>query len=146
LNHCLIKVSKEYGRKLTFKEEALNALVDYDWPGNVREMENLIERLVIMSESERISLEFLQSYLVRTQTAVPPECVSVESLGGPRCATLEEVERNEVMSALNRNGWIQYKAAEELGLTARQMGYRVRKYGLESAIAEGRAKLRRGKR
>ena len=146
LNHFLIKVSKEYGRKLTFSEEALDTLVDYDWPGNVREMENLIERLVIMSDSERISPEFLHSYLVRTQTAVTPESVSEERAEPPRCATLEEVERNEVVGALNRNGWIQYKAAEELGLTARQMGYRVRKYGLETAIAEGRARLRRGKR
>jgi Nif-specific regulatory protein len=49
------------------------------------------------------------------------------------------------MAALERNGWVQYKAAEALGLSARQMGYRVKKYGLESMIAEGRAKLRRQK-
>ena len=52
-------------------------------------------------------------------------------------ASLKEVERSEVMAALERNGFVQYKAADELGLTPRQMGYRVRKYGLEEAIARG---------
>jgi Nif-specific regulatory protein len=61
----------------------------------------------------------------------------------PRHTSLKEFERNEVMAALERSGWVQYKAAEALGLSARQMGYRVKKYGLESMIAEGRAKLRR---
>ena len=61
----------------------------------------------------------------------------------PHCMSLKEVERNEVMAALERSGWLQYKAADALGLSARQMGYRVKKYGLESMIAEGRARLRR---
>ena len=44
------------------------------------------------------------------------------------------MERNEVIAALRRNGWVQYKAAEELGITPRQIGYRIKKYGLSSII------------
>ena len=47
-----------------------------------------------------------------------------------------------VIAALRRNGWIQYKAARDLGLTSRQMGYRVRKFGLEGLIAQERARDR----
>lgn len=142
LNHFLQKMSDDYGRYIHFTATALDALIRYDWPGNVREMQNLIERLVIMSDSERISLEFLKSYLAPGQTAAVQEVVN-SSEGIPPCTSLKEVERNEIMAALERSGWLQYKAADALGVSARQMGYRVKKYGLESMIAEGRARLRR---
>ncbi|QGY40201.1 GAF domain-containing protein [Pseudodesulfovibrio cashew] len=142
LNHFLKKMAEDYGRIIHFTSTALDALIRYDWPGNVREMQNLIERLVIMSDTDRISLEFLKSYLAPGQTAAVQEVVHF-SEETPRYTSLKEFERNEVLAALERNGWIQYKAAEALGLSARQMGYRVKKYGLESMIAEGRAKLRR---
>ncbi|MCJ2163473.1 MULTISPECIES: sigma 54-interacting transcriptional regulator [unclassified Pseudodesulfovibrio] len=142
LNHFLSKMAEDYGRNIHLTSTALDALIRYDWPGNVREMQNLIERLVIMSEEDRISLEFLKSYLTPGQTAAVQEALPL-SENVPCHASLKEFERNEVMAALERNGWIQYKAAVALGLSARQMGYRVKKYGLESMIADGRAKLRR---
>ncbi len=150
LNHFLQKMSEDYGRLMFFTPAALDALMIYDWPGNVREMQNLIERLVIMSDSEYITLEFLKAYLSPGQngSAIPgsSENVSVSRDEPPHCTSLKEVERNEVVAALERSGWIQYKAAETLGLSARQMGYRVKRYGLESMIAEGRARLRRMKK
>ncbi|CCH49984.1 sigma 54-interacting transcriptional regulator [Pseudodesulfovibrio piezophilus] len=142
INHFLQKMADDYGRTIHFTSTALDALIRYDWPGNVREMQNLIERLVIMSDTERISLEFLKAYLAPGQTSAVQEVVHF-SEEAPRFSSLKEFERNEVLAALERSGWIQYKAAEALGLSARQMGYRVKKYGLESMIAEGRAKLRR---
>ncbi len=145
LNHFLHRMADDYGRSIRFTSTALDALIRYDWPGNVREMQDLIERLMIMSDTEQISLEFLKSYLAPGQIAAVQEVIhSSENI--PHCTSLKEVERNEVMAALERSGWLQYKAAETLGLTARQMGYRVKKYGLESMIAEGRAKLRHMKR
>jgi len=142
LNHFLSKMAQDYGRAIIFTPTALEALIRYDWPGNVREMQNLIERLVIMSDSERIDLDFLQSYLTPKQTATAPESLHVTNTVA-RPMSLKEFERNEVIGALERNEWLQYKAAEALGLTPRQMGYRVKKFGLESMIAEGRAQLRR---
>jgi Nif-specific regulatory protein len=142
LNHFMSEVADNYGRHMRFTPTALDALIRYDWPGNVREMQNLIERLVIMSDTERISLEFLKSYLAPGQTTAVQEVLHA-CCEPAHCTSLKEVERNEVMAALERSGWVQYKAAEALGLSARQMGYRVKKYGLESMIAEGRARLRR---
>ncbi|MEF2230762.1 MAG: sigma 54-interacting transcriptional regulator [Pseudodesulfovibrio sp.] len=142
LNHFLRRMAEDYGRIMHFTPTALDALIRYDWPGNVREMQNLIERLVIMSETERISLEFLKSYLAPGQSATVQEAIS-NAPAPVHHTSLKEVERNEILAALERNDWLQYKAAEVLGLTARQMGYRVKKYTLESMIAEGRARLRR---
>ncbi|MDD3311620.1 sigma 54-interacting transcriptional regulator [Pseudodesulfovibrio sp.] len=142
LNHFMRRMAEDYGRIMHFTPTALDALIRYDWPGNVREMQNLIERLVIMSETERISLEFLKSYLAPGQSATTQEVLG-PAVAPAHQTSLKEVERNEVLAALERNDWLQYKAAEALGLTARQMGYRVKKYNLESMIAEGRARLRR---
>ncbi|MBG0789678.1 MAG: sigma 54-interacting transcriptional regulator [Desulfovibrionaceae bacterium] len=144
LNHFLHKMASDYGRGIHLTPTALDALIRYDWPGNVREMQNLIERLVIMTDNDRISLEFLKSYLAPGQTPVVEETLpQVEGL--THRTSLKEFERNEIMAALERSGWVQYKAADSLGLSARQMGYRVKKYGLETMIAEGRARLRRMK-
>ncbi|MEF2144208.1 MAG: nif-specific transcriptional activator NifA [Desulfovibrionaceae bacterium] len=144
LNHFLDRMEREYGRRLFLSPQALECLCRYDWPGNVREMENLIERLVIMADDERIDASALTRYLAPTaerteHTAVGKNPRSVMPSPG---STLLETERQEILSALRRNGWVQYRAAYELGLTARQMGYRVRKFGLEEMVAGERARAR----
>lgn len=142
LTHFIEMNGEEYGRTLCFTSSALDALIQYDWPGNVREMKNFVERLFIMSDVDRINLESLKTYLA--PSVVSPSQTPVPLSEEPcRFSSLQEFERNEVLAALERNGWIQYKAADALGLSARQMGYRVKKYGLESMITEGRAKARR---
>ncbi|THB66582.1 MAG: GAF domain-containing protein [Desulfovibrio sp.] len=141
LSHFLRKVEQEYGRNLFLSPESLSALLAYDWPGNVREMENLVERLAIMSDSETITRDFLTPYLLGALHSDPVCITDTQSM---RPSSLKDMERKELLSALERNGWIQYKAADELGLSPRQMGYRVKKYRLETAIAQGRAALRHG--
>ncbi len=144
LNHFIQKISNDYGRNIHFTPTALDALIRYDWPGNVREMQNLIERLAIMSDSDNISLEFLKSYLAPSQIAAVQQTTQYSGYARRR-TSLKEFERNEILAALEQNNWLQYKAAHSLGLSARQIGYRVKKYGLENMIAEGRANLRRMK-
>ena len=56
LNHFLETMEKEYSRRLIFTPQALDSLMRYSWPGNVREMENLVERLSIMVEGEQIDV------------------------------------------------------------------------------------------
>lgn len=138
LNHFLGKVATEYGRQIAFEADALDVLRRYDWPGNVREMENLIERLVIMAETSRIETPMLTPLLASNGSG---EAGSYSDGASPH-HSLRDIERTEVINALKRVGWIQYKAADELGLTPRQMGYRVKKFGLESLIASERARYR----
>ena len=153
LNHFLRKAAQNYGRTVSLTAGALDALIQYDWPGNVREMENLIERLVIMSDSDYISLEFIAPYLESGSpasehgAACPTGSHTGESSNSQHSSShhssLKELEKNEIIHALENNDWIQYKAAASLGLTARQMGYRVKRYNLEETIALGRARLRK---
>lgn len=144
LNHFIKRAVSDYGRNISLTPEALDVLSCYDWPGNVREMENLIERLMIMADQERIGLDFIRDYLkADRQQPAPMKRMPPEPETRRHATSLMEMEREEVVAALERSGWIQYRAAEELGLTPRQMGYRVRKYGLEPLIAEGRARLRK---
>ena len=138
LIHFLNKVSKEYARKLTFSNEALAILKEYDWPGNVREMENLVERLVILADKERIDAELIRPYLTMPSRE---EFVDAE-LGGEAAPSLKSLEKSVIIDALRRSGGIQHKAARELGITPRQMGYRVKKFNLESLVAVQRVKGR----
>ncbi len=139
LIHFLNKVSKEYARKLTFSTEALAILTQYDWPGNVREMENLVERLVILAENERIDADLIRPYLSMQSR---DDGFEAERGAGEGAPSLMSLEKSVVIDALRRSGGIQHKAARELGITPRQMGYRVKKFGLESLVAVQRVKNR----
>jgi Nif-specific regulatory protein len=140
LNHFIREISIHSGRNIHFSPPALEALMRYDWPGNVQEMEELIKRLALMAEEDGVSLEFLTPFLSGGFAS------EIQSNGAGRLengSSLSEIERNEVVSALERNGWVQYKAAKDLGLTARQVGYRIRKFNLERMVSEGRSSLRK---
>ncbi len=134
-SHFLGQSNERNGRKIKITSELLDFLMDYSWPGNVREMQNLVERMVILAEGDRLGLGDL-----------PPNLFSMEQLNlekkkeaadrttppqaAPARKSLEDIERAEIEAALRRNGWVQVRAARELGLTERQIGYRIKKYGL----------------
>ena len=134
LDHFLDKVSKEYGRRFYLTRRALEVLEDYAWPGNVREMENLLERLCLVVEGAEISVKDLPPYLSPATKAGQPEQAFL--------TRLKEMEKREILAALERNRWIQSQAAMELGLTLRQIGYRVKQFGLEKLIKEHRGQAR----
>ena len=121
------KITLEYGFDLKFTPSALDGLVKYSWPGNVREMENLLERFAIIFCESKIDLADLLPYLAREEKDLETE--DRKPLG-----SLRERERQDVLDALQRNNWVQSYAAKELGITLRQMGYRVKKFGLEDVI------------
>jgi Nif-specific regulatory protein len=135
-NHFLGKSNERNGKEVKMTSELLDFLMSYNWPGNVREMQNLVERMVILAEGDRITLNDLpanihltgSASLARTDNAE----ISMYSDGSPSAAnkSLSQIEKDEVKAALIRNGWVQVRAARELGLTQRQMGYRIKKYGL----------------
>ena len=131
LDHFMDKVSEEYGRRFYFTQKAQAVLQEYDWSGNVREMENLVERLCIMVEGSEIDLKDLPAYLSPAGAKAEPEDQAFLS-------RLKEMEKREIMAALERNHWIQSQAAMDLGLTLRQIGYRVKQFGLERLIKEQR--------
>jgi Nif-specific regulatory protein len=131
LDHFLDKVSKEYGRRFYFTQKAQLVLQSYSWSGNVREMENLVERLCIRVEGAEIDHKDLPAYLSPAGVKAEPEDQAFLS-------RLKEMEKREILAALERNHWIQSQAAMDLGLTLRQVGYRVKQFGLDRLIKEQR--------
>ena len=125
--HFLKKYNEENANTVTISSEVLNVFMDYDWPGNVRELENTIERLVVMSHEKVASLQDLplaikerslrSRYPVQIKDALP--------------SAIEEIEKTKILDALKKTGWVQAKAARVLGLTPRQIGYKIKKYNLE---------------
>ncbi len=141
LDHFLRESVKTHGKKTTFSREAIHFLLQYHWPGNVRELQNLVERLVIMAEGTVISLEEMPSYMAasREKDPLPPPEPKPQSMAAihtiaPRRnrsgKPLEEIERREIEAALLRHGWVRARAARELGLTQRQIGYKIKKYSI----------------
>jgi Nif-specific regulatory protein len=136
VEHFVEKNAREYAKKLRITPQALELMTRYDWPGNVREMENLIERLAIMVEGPEIDVSDLPSFL-HNKSPAPRSC-DPESL-----SRLEEMEKKEIVAALERHRWNQSQAAKELGLTLRQIGYRIRKFGLVKLLRDGRGHTRK---
>jgi len=133
VDYFVKKISKDYGRPFHFSQECKKVLSDYHWPGNVRELENLIERVAILTETDRIEPEMLPEYLFDRSIMMDKTLVMEDSE-----SPLETMEKKMLIEALARNDWIQQKAAREIGLSLRQMGYRIKKFNLKQIIQENK--------
>lgn len=115
----LRRFNEENRKKKTITAEALKRLLNHDWPGNVRELENTIERMVIMSQGNSIQPSDLPVALKAAKGVL---------IHGTLKHTTEETEKLRILEALSNTGWVHAKAARLLGLTPRQIGYKVMKY------------------
>ena len=117
---------------------ALDALRSYHWPGNVRQLKNCLERAVLLSNNGRITIADLPPEVVRP-TAAPfviiPAHAPVQSdslsVASPSPASLREVERQQILAALEQTGWHRGKTAQMLGISASTLYRRLRDYDLE---------------
>ncbi len=119
------------GERKQLSPEALKLLVQYDYPGNVRELENAIEHAVVLSEGPSIRVEDLplQIQHAEWQQVIYPT-PGMENL------SLDEIEKNAMLAALEKTNYNMTRAAAHLGITRRTLGYRLKKYGLDKIIAE----------
>lgn len=132
IDHFLVISNRQNRKNVRFSREVMDCLARYPWPGNVREMQNLIERLVIMADHHQVLFSDLPTF-VAAEPEIEPPPLSTATQPLPETyhrLSLEEMERVEIEAALKRHGWIQARAARDLGLTARQIGYKIRKYSL----------------
>ncbi|MBI5191834.1 MAG: nif-specific transcriptional activator NifA [Nitrospirae bacterium] len=130
VGHFLQIYNEENSREVKISNEALDTLLMYDWPGNVRELENCVERMIVMSKNEIIMAEDIPVNIGINSTSNK----SVENTGAGNIKTLdrtvEEMEKEKILDALKRCGYVQAKAARQLGITSRQIGYKMKKYGI----------------
>jgi Nif-specific regulatory protein len=137
IDHFLRESNLRNGRRIRFSREALDFLLEYQWPGNVRELQNLVERMVIMADTERISMTDLPAYMsaVRENDTPTVQCLDHQPAPGKEARPLTHnqlmnLEREQIEAALKRYGWVRARAARELGLSQRQIGYKIVKYGI----------------
>ncbi|MBN4068927.1 AAA family ATPase, partial [Desulfotalea psychrophila] len=120
-------------REVKLTNTALDYLTAHNWPGNVRELQNLIERLVILTDKQTIQPEALKIHMDRLPTPIQQMNESLVEPAEPLHpghSSLKDLEQREIEASLRRNGWVQARAARELGLTQRQIGYRIKKFNL----------------
>ncbi len=129
-----LRSSNERNEKETILSSAtMDFLTTHDWPGNVRELQNLVERLVILADRQTIEPEDLLPHMSSPPAALPPSAPARQEVIEATVQShksLEDLEKNEIEASLRRNGWVQARAARELGLTQRQIGYRIKKFNL----------------
>jgi two-component system NtrC family response regulator len=128
LEHFLRKFAQKNKRDVTgLTPAARDALMRYDYPGNVRELENIVERAVLLTRGKAIDLADLPVALRPGERGLAePEPRHLPDL-------LASIERQAIRAALDRHGWVQTQAAQELGISERVLRYKMRKHGLESS-------------
>ncbi|GLS92517.1 sigma-54-dependent Fis family transcriptional regulator [Psychromonas marina] len=122
------KIAKRQRRTLRISEGAIRLLMGHNWPGNIRELENCLERAAVMSESGLIDRDvvMLNQSSMQLNSAVQPEMN--QAVAQPMVASISESaedERQRVINALEQSGWVQAKAARLLGMSPRQIAYRI---------------------
>ena len=131
--HFLAKYAEQMGKSLTgVSHTAMQLLARHDWPGNIRELENVIERAVALESTPAILPDSLPPTLggdaVRTASGQALE--SLPEAGFDLEAHVKQIERGYIAQALQRAGGVQVKAAELLGMSFRSFRYYVKKYNL----------------
>jgi len=106
-------------------EEAMRRLISYSWPGNARELENAMERAVLLARSSEITQNELPEKILENEL---PKLVEQPKLENP---TLEEIEKAYIYWVLNNAGWHKSKASQILGIDSSTLYRKIEKYGLK---------------
>jgi len=117
VEHFIEKLSQRSTRKIRgVSKAALDKLVRYDWPGNIRELENIIERAMVLCRGEIIDVK-----------DVPLEAQPAARSSGER---LQDVEKQHITTVLGKAGWNLSKAAERLGIHRNTLRAKIKEYGI----------------
>src|SRR5881628_2654716 len=137
--HFLTRTCTEYGlAPKTLTEDARAALVAYRWPGNVREVANVMERVALLTDASLLTADKLELAVPPVRPARLPkghDPTSPDVLDGVSLEeTVERLERARILEALHKTRWNISRAASRLGVTRHILRYRLRKYGLRSPV------------
>ncbi len=132
IEHLLVRLSQEQGTpRLTVTQGALRILLQHDYPGNVRELANMLERAAILTSSDKIDVEDLPKEIISPLAAksqlltLPEQGLNIED-------TLQSIEQDLINQALERSKGNRTKAALLLGISFRSFRYRLSKLGMSA--------------
>ena len=115
----------------TVTEGAMRRLLDYQWPGNIRELENAVERCVVLGHANELSEDCLPQNIQEGRGAAEGREFQLPAIGLDLDAYLGSIERDILLQALERTGGVRKKAAELLGISFRSIRYRLAKFGAD---------------
>ncbi len=136
VHHFLAKHAAELGKEVTgISQRAMDRLLAYPFPGNVRELENITERAVALSTGAVVDVEALPPTVLEREPAgrpsrIPEGGVDLEAL-------VADFERSLLREALERTGGVKKRAARLLGISFRSFRYRLEKLGLDGPGSGG---------
>lgn len=136
VQHFIQKINTKIGTCITgISREGMELLFDHDWPGNIRELCNFLERVSILAAGKVLTGEEVRAAFMKTsasnngnsESSATREAISLGE-------TLEEVEKNLIVEALRRSGGKQCDAARTLGLNPKNLWKKIRKHGIEKIL------------
>ena len=130
VDYFVKKYNQEMGKAVTgISTEALEALMNYDFKGNVRELENIVERALVLTESNRIELHDLPSQLIGQKVSLPSD--SGSSFTVPIGEKLAVVEKRLILETLRYLSGNRKETAQRLGISERNLRYKLKEYNQE---------------
>lgn len=135
--HFLQKYSGEMGKNVShISADAMKMLVCYEWPGNIRQLENIIQRSVILCQGKTLRPEHLSSLEISKQEDIPRTILELkEKKRNLRLKSVEDIEKTFVMDALRRNKWNISRAASDVGMQRTNFHALLKKYNISKQIA-----------
>ena len=128
IDYFLKKHTKNTSRLITgLTAETRKLMIDYSWPGNVRQLESAIERAILLAEGDKITLEDLPTEVLHEVGPASEGAFKLPAEG----INFEDVERNLITQAMEQTDYNITKAAKLLGLTFRTLQYRLEKFGIK---------------
>jgi len=127
-NYFLARIASPSGQEMkTLSDDAVRTLMKYQWPGNIRELQNTVERTVILSRNQLIQADDIQLSALDAPKEVLP--VTQVEPTNPE-ASLEEIEQQHILSVLEETGWNKSKSAQILGIERSTLDRKLKKYNV----------------
>ncbi len=127
-HHFVETFSREYGKKVNISQEVMDAFMSYEWKGNVRELQNVIERMIILDTDGVLGYDDLPAEIRSSdRKGNKPE---PNKLPEPTEGSIWDIEKKLIEEALKESNYVIKEAAKKLGMTPRQVSYRVQKYNI----------------
>ncbi|MFP3868294.1 MAG: sigma-54-dependent transcriptional regulator [Desulfobacteraceae bacterium] len=128
VKYFLTEFAQKKGKTIKgFTPEAMNLLIRYNWPGNVRELENILERLVILADKEYLDVQDLPERCLAPSPETQPQPLDFPEDGIQLNEAVSEFERQLIIRALNKTGWVKNQAAQLLHLNRTTLIEKIKK-------------------